>query len=167
MGTGIVSFEVSSNSKENLALAEYMRESEEWAITSYDISGENGTLLLALENTPTNWTVTKITLTNSTGILVQLKLSRKSSYFVYNLIVPLLVIVSLGVSAIAVPSDTHQKPELLLAILLAFTLYQLLLADNTPKTSTAPRPLHHVLPHSQRTRYLCRVLRHPLAPLRP
>ena len=49
-----------------------------------------------------------------------------------------LVIVSLAVSVVAVPSNAHNKPELLLAILVAFTLYQLLLAENSPKTDSVP-----------------------------
>lgn len=136
-----IKFKVSSNITSIPPYADYVRESDEWTIISYQVEEKNGDLVIFYENNSTNWTIYKVDITDgnySNGVRIQLKLSRKSSYYVYNLIVPLLVIVSLGLSAIAIPSQTNQKPQLLLAILLAFTLYQLLLAESTPKTSTVP-----------------------------
>ena len=60
--------------------------------------------------------------------VVRLELARFSSYFEYNLIVPLLVIVSLGLCTILLPSEAVEKPEILLTILLAYTFFQVLFA---------------------------------------
>ena len=118
--------------------AKYIRESEEWIITSYDITSDSDLFYLFVPNNPTNWTLYTYNASTAHAVSVNLTLSRRSNYYVYNLIAPLLVIVSLAVSVVAVPSNAHNKPELLLAILVAFTLYQLLLAENSPKTDSVP-----------------------------
>ena len=118
--------------------AKYIRESEEWTITSYHIASDSDLFYLFNPNSPTNWTLDISNASSAHAVSVHLTLSRRSNYFVYNLIAPLLVIVSLAVSVVAVPSNAHNKPELLLAILVAFTLYQLLLAENSPKTDSVP-----------------------------
>ena len=69
---------------------------------------------------------------------ISITLTRVSNYFIYNLVVPLLVIVLLGVATIFMPSDEAEKPGLLLEVLIGFTLYQLLLADYTPQTASVP-----------------------------
>ena len=120
------------------SFVKYIRESEEWTITNYEFASDSDLVHLFNQNSPTNWTLDISHFNTSHAVLVNMTLSRRSSYFVYNLIAPLLVIVSLAVSVVAVPSNAHNKPELLIAILVAFTLYQLLLAENSPKTDSVP-----------------------------
>ena len=135
--------------------AKYNRESEEWTITSFEIASDSDLLYLFVPNNPANWTLYTYNFSTEHAVSVNLTLSLRSSYFVYNLIAPLLVIVSLAVSVVAVPSNAHNKPELLLAILIAFTLYQLLLADNSPKTDSVPLLGLYITSYAASTYFLC------------
>lgn len=116
----------------------YIKESEEWTITSYDIVSGFDQNKYFSRSYNKSWILNNENLGFMMSVNMNLTLSRRSSYFVYNLIVPLLVIVSLSIAMITVPSNADNKPELLLSILVAFTLYQLLLAECIPKTDSTP-----------------------------
>lgn len=115
----------------------FEEQSPEWNLIYYNIQ------LTDLEYSALNGTtqrtssVVNVVLSNK-SVFVTMTLSRVGSYFLYNLIVPLYVIVALGIAAIFMPASESEKPGLLLEVLIAFTLYQLLLANNSPQTSSVP-----------------------------
>ena len=65
-------------------------------------------------------------------------LYRKTSIYIYNLVVPTFILVALGITAIIYPSSENEKPVLLIHVLLAYTVYQLVLADHNPLTFQFP-----------------------------
>ena len=113
------------------------QQSPELNLLSYSIE------LVGLEYAVTNGssqsqTAESTIILENKSVFVNVTLSRVGSYFVYNLIVPLYVIVALGISTIFMPAAESEKPGLHIQALVAFTLYQLLLANNTPQTASVP-----------------------------
>ena len=120
-----------------IASTPYIHKNDEWVLSAINLQFTEANEILMKKNTPDNFTM-EIFPRGKVAINCELTLVRRPSYFVYNLIVPLLVIVSLGIAGVFIPSDAPEKPEVLLTVLLAFTFYQLLLAENTPKTDSVP-----------------------------
>lgn len=120
-----------------LASNSYIHNCDEWALTAISTQLTEANEILMKRHTPDNFTM-EIYPRGNVAINCTMTLVRRPSYFIYNLIVPLLVIVCLGVATTLIPSEAPEKPEVLLTVLLAFTFYQMLLADNTPKTESVP-----------------------------
>ena len=115
----------------------YIAESLEWVTYSMDYYVSSTQLSDLVKNNATNWNVK----TNGAGngsVIIELKVRRTTGYYFTNLIIPLLVVELIGLFAVAVPGHCDEKPGLLLEIILAFCLYQLLLADAMPKTNSVP-----------------------------
>ncbi len=64
-------------------------------------------------------------------------LRRKPTYYVLNIFLPSLVLTALSLIVFIVPIDAGEKLSLGITILLSFSVYMLILSDNTPQTSEA------------------------------
>ena len=64
-----------------------------------------------------------------------LYLSRKAAYYGLNILTPCIMIVLLALLMFWLPADSGEKVSLGITCLLAFSVFQLVLADNSPKTS--------------------------------
>ncbi len=52
-----------------------------------------------------------------------------------NIVFPCMLIVGLALAMFWMPADAGEKVSLGITVLLAFSVFQLVIADNTPKTS--------------------------------
>lgn len=121
----------------NEAATLYYDESDEWLVTSLQCTNDLTNQSVFVMSAPNNWTVSTLP-TDNKSTVVRLSLVRTSSSDVYILIAPLFVIICLGMFAVVYPSNEPEKPLLLLHILLAFTVFMLLIGDNHPTSSSAP-----------------------------
>ena len=62
-------------------------------------------------------------------------LSRKSNYYVLNLIVPCMLIIIVALGVFWLPAESGEKVSLGITVLLAFSVFQIVLADSIPATS--------------------------------
>ena len=87
-------------------------------------------LLFTLQITAGNHTV------DLPGVNFILTLQRKSEYYMLNIIIPTVVLAVLSALTFAVPVDSGEKLSLGISILLAFSVFMLILQDNTPQADT-------------------------------
>ena len=124
--------------------ADYHADSLEWTIASFDISNDsNFDVFEFVEYSPTNWTSTRMPASNDNSgsgspLIIRITLARNSAIYVYNLLVPLFVIVMIAIVAVVYPASQPEKPVMLIHVLLAFTIYQLLLNDKNPQSKELP-----------------------------
>ena len=62
-------------------------------------------------------------------------LSRKSNYYVLNLVVPSVMIIMVALGVFWLPAESGEKVSLGVTVLLAFSVFQIVLADSIPATS--------------------------------
>ena len=70
------------------------------------------------------------------GANFTLTLQRKPEYYMLNIIIPTVVLAVLSALTFAVPVDSGEKLSLGISILLAFSVFMLILQDNTPQADT-------------------------------
>ena len=70
------------------------------------------------------------------GVRITLILERRPLYYVLNIIIPTIVLASLSALNFAVPVDSGEKLTLGISILLAFSVFMLILQDNTPQADS-------------------------------
>ena len=115
----------------------YIAESHEWVTNSMDYYVSSTQINDLIKNSASNWVQTYENIGNGT-VIILFKMRRTNGYYLANIIIPLLVVELIGIFAVVVPGHCEEKPGLLLEIILAFCLYQLLLADALPKTNSVP-----------------------------
>ena len=71
----------------------------------------------------------------STSVRFTLTLRRQPLYFVLNIFVPGIVLSVLALVVFMLPTESGEKMGLGITVLLAFTVYMLILSDITPQTS--------------------------------
>ena len=62
-------------------------------------------------------------------------LYRKASYYFINIITPALYCISISMMVFWLPPESGEKISLGITVLLSFTVFQLVVAENTPRTS--------------------------------
>ena len=62
-------------------------------------------------------------------------LCRKSTYYVVNVVAPCMLLSALALLVFLLPPDSGEKVTLGITVLLSFTVFLLLVAENVPKTS--------------------------------
>lgn len=62
-------------------------------------------------------------------------LRRKPMFFTYNLVFPCVLLMGIGVLVFCLPPESGEKVSLGVTVLLAMTVYQLLIAETIPATS--------------------------------
>ena len=80
--------------------------------------------------------VTQGNISNIPGVSYTLTLERRPTYYLLNIIIPTVVLASLSALTFAVPVDSGEKLSLGISILLAFSVFMLILQDNTPQADT-------------------------------
>ena len=65
-------------------------------------------------------------------------LARKPLYYILNIIIPTIVLVILSTLTFVVPADSGERLSLGVSVLLAFTVFMLILQEITPQTSDHP-----------------------------
>ncbi|XP_074655687.1 acetylcholine receptor subunit alpha-1-B-like [Tubulanus polymorphus] len=65
-------------------------------------------------------------------------ISRRPKYFVVNIVVPLIALSFLTHMVFLLPTESGEKISLSITVLVTCSVFQLLLADNIPKTSKTP-----------------------------
>ena len=65
-----------------------------------------------------------------------LHLRRRTLYYTYNVIIPCIMLSSLTLLVFWLSPDSGEKVTLGLTVLLAFSVFMLLIAENMPQTST-------------------------------
>ena len=70
------------------------------------------------------------------GVSFTLTLQRIPVYYLLNIIIPTLTLACLSALTFAVPVDSGEKLSLGISILLAFSVFMLILQDNTPQAET-------------------------------
>ena len=70
------------------------------------------------------------------GASFTLTLQRRPQYYMLNIIIPTIVLAALSALNFAVPVDSSEKLSLGISILLAFSVFMLILQDNTPQADT-------------------------------
>ena len=70
------------------------------------------------------------------GASFTLILQRRPQYYLLNIIIPSVVLAILSTLTFAVPVDSGEKLSLGISILLAFSVFMLILQDNTPQADT-------------------------------
>ena len=138
--------------------AKYVKSNDQWIVTDVDVrlgaanvfQYERSTLDSSLidptgtaENSKSlskesrKWRRSVLRFENASVRLV-VNAKRTSSYYVFNLIAPLLVIVAISVFTAILPSESEQKPEIQLTVMLAFVFYQSVLSERVPKSEAMP-----------------------------
>ena len=62
-------------------------------------------------------------------------LDRKFTYYFYNIVAPCIFCMVIAITVFWLPPDSGEKVSLGITVLLAFSVFQLVVADNTPRTS--------------------------------
>lgn len=94
------------------------------------------------------WTVNTITTVRNVAyygccpepyvdITFYLNISRKPSYYVTNIITPCIMISVLAVFGYILPVDSGEKASLMITVMLAMSVFQLLVADKLPPSADA------------------------------
>jgi hypothetical protein len=98
-------------------------ENGEWAIVKNHVEAE--TSILDPDNPSSYWSI----------FSVNMNLKRKSVFYILNIIFPCGTISLLVLMVFCVPSESGEKVSLGITILLAFSVFQLVIGDTMPKTS--------------------------------
>ena len=62
-------------------------------------------------------------------------LSRKFRYYLINIILPALFVIAISLNVFWLPPDSGEKVSLGITVLLAFSVFQLVIMEHTPRTS--------------------------------
>ena len=79
------------------------------------------------------------------GFDVYIKLRRHPAYYLFNIIIPLLVISVANICTAFIPAAADRRVGMSITVLLAFTFLQNLVATNTPKSSRWPLLCRYIL----------------------
>lgn len=71
-------------------------------------------------------------------ITFTLKLKRHASFYIFNLLIPCMMISFLAPLGFYLPADSGEKVSLGVTVLLALTVFQLLVAESMPPSESVP-----------------------------
>jgi nicotinic acetylcholine receptor len=91
--------------------------------------------LQATQVTPTNYTEDTHPGKIFPRVIFTLYLHRKPLYYFINIVTPCLFCIIIAIMVFWLPPESGEKVSLGITVLLAFSVFQLVVADNTPKTS--------------------------------
>ncbi len=72
------------------------------------------------------------------NLRIHFHLRRHPTFYVVNIIVPCIALSLLASLALLLPSDCGEKVSLEITVMLAFTIFLLMLSENVPRTDTIP-----------------------------
>ncbi len=73
-----------------------------------------------------------------THVLFTIHFKRRSMYYVFNLVMPCVLISGITVLGFVLPSDSGEKVSLGITVLLSLTVFLLLIAESMPPSSDVP-----------------------------
>lgn len=65
------------------------------------------------------------------GFTVRIHAVRHSIYYVYNIVIPLLVVIMIALACTLFPSESEEKPNLLMSVILAYVFFAVLYSLHT------------------------------------
>ena len=86
-------------------------------------------------------------------------LTRKVRYFLINIIAPAVCVISISLTVFCLPPDSGEKVSLAVTVLLAFSVFQLIIMENTPRTSDFTPVMCNALIQKPFLTNTCEVLR--------
>ena len=122
---------------------------DNWAYTMDMVDLINSDTEIHLQDFSENgeWELTKTGVTKSTytvdthpgkvfpRVTFSLYMTRKPTYYFYNIVTPCIFCIAIAIMVFWLPPESGEKVSLGITVLLAFSVFQLVVADNTPKTS--------------------------------
>ncbi|ESO85735.1 hypothetical protein LOTGIDRAFT_96446, partial [Lottia gigantea] len=69
------------------------------------------------------------------AVHIELKIQRRRTFYVLNLILPILLLSLMGSLTFALPSDAGEKMSLSITVLLAYVVFLTIISDSMPQTS--------------------------------
>lgn len=79
------------------------------------------------------------------GFVVNIRVCRHPAYYLFNIIIPLLVIIMASLFTAFIPAAADRRVAMSITVLLAFTFLQNLVATHTPKSSRWPLLCRYIL----------------------
>ena len=79
------------------------------------------------------------------GFQVEICARRFSIYYIYNFLVPVMIVSAMGFFSVFLPSNSGDKINLTITVLLGFFFVQGIIASLVPKAETTPLLAHYVL----------------------
>ena len=119
------------------------------------ISECSDTLVIDVEDTPSmgidmrayqpneQWTIVNTQLERTTRFCASvlkfhLRMRRKPFFYVFNIVLPIMILSVTTLSVFMLPADCNEKVGLAVSILLAFIVFQTVVADVIPRTPDTP-----------------------------
>ena len=102
----------------------------EWAITYLD----------RWTGTAAEWAITYLDVTSERGyshVVFTLHLKRRYKFYVMNIVLPCVMLSVLILIGFCLPPDAGEKISLGISVLLAFTVFLVMIADSIPRVSSA------------------------------
>ena len=93
-----------------------------------------------IAGTSATWNITVLQCCPGIGyahVVFTLHLKRRSQFYIVNIVLPCLMLSVLIMIGFFLPPDAGEKISLGISVLLAFTVFLLMIADNIPRTSLA------------------------------
>ena len=115
----------------------YVASNEEWDITSVDFFSIKSMTYQLQETNPTHWILSQVPVSTHSLVLV-VGFKRTASFYLDNVIAPLLVIVLISVFTILLPSDAIERSEYTLTVVLAFVFFKSSLTSMQPVSNYPP-----------------------------
>jgi hypothetical protein len=90
--------------------------------------------------TSAEWGITYLDTTNQRGyahVIFRLLLKRRYKFYIMNIVLPCVMLSVLIMIGFCLPPECGEKISLGISVLLAFTVFLLMIAESIPKTSSA------------------------------
>lgn len=131
-----VDYSIVAANQSNYSL--YSMESGEWHVTAFDVAMHNLSVHRVFKVAPDRYERAPAEGRSDDVLRVNLTLTRTPSYYVFNVIAPLLTIAAIGASLALFPPRAESKPYLVLCVILAMFMFQSLIFAVSPKTDSIP-----------------------------
>lgn len=122
--------------KSAFGYSEYMAESDEWTVTSYEhYPAPVFAYLLKPELKAGKWIrSSERAFDSNSTVIIKISAIRMTTFYVTNVLIPLLIIITISIATVIYPKGSSEKVNTLLSVILSFVLFQTLLASALPKT---------------------------------
>ena len=129
-------YSIVANNQSNYSL--YSIESGEWRVTALNTAKHTMSVHRLVKVAPDRYERAPAEGRSDDALRVNLRLNRTPSYYMFNVLAPLLTIAAIGASLALFPPTAESKPYLVLCMILAMFMFQSLIFAVSPKTSSIP-----------------------------
>lgn len=115
----------------------YMEDHNEWLFSGFKLRNNDFSYYMIEQNESSpahQWFRSKFPWNNIEVMNVTITAVRSTSYYMTNLIIPLLILNVVAIASVAFPSGSGDRPNTLLTVILAYTFFQSVLASVLPRT---------------------------------